>query len=143
MKSFFLSFIREKEAAAFLAVAWMAVIFMLSSFPGSPVKYEMPILLYMERKGAHVFEFFLLSLLAWNALRLFLPREKNGFVILLSATISLSYAVLDETHQIFVPGREGKVTDILFDGTGIFLGMLLVVFFRKKFLKKKRKTSAS
>lgn len=141
MKSFLLSFIKEKERASFLVVLWLGVIFALSSFPGSTVKYEMPLLLYVERKGAHVFEFFLLSLLAWNALRLFLPREKNGFVLLLSAALSLGYAVLDETHQLFVPGREGKVTDLLFDGTGIFLAAILVVILRKKFLKK-RKTSA-
>ena len=39
------------------------------------------------------------------------------------------YAVSDEVHQIFIPGREGKIMDWLFDSTGAVLGALFVFFF--------------
>lgn len=132
------SVIRRKRVAAFLLVVWMIVIFSLSSFPGSPVKYEMPLWLYLERKGAHVFEFFLLAILAWNALRAFFPKEKREFLLSIAGSTSLLYAFLDEIHQIFVPGREGKLTDILYDGGGIVLAIATVLFLtRKKSSKRK------
>lgn len=120
--------IREKRMAAFLLILWMAVIFSFSSFPGSPVKYEMPMSLYVERKGAHVFEFFLLALLAWNALSAFFPKEKKGFLLSIVAMSSLLYAFLDETHQLFVPGREGRLADTLYDSSGIILAIATILF---------------
>ncbi len=124
--------IREKRMAAFFLVLWMAVIFSFSSFPGSPVKYEMPMSLYVERKGAHVFEFFLLALLAWNALSAFFPKEKKGFLLSIVAMSALFYAFLDETHQMFVPGREGKLTDILYDSSGILIAIGTILFLTRK-----------
>ena len=124
--------IREKRMAAFFLVLWMAVIFSFSSFPGSPVKYEMPMSLYIERKGAHVFEFFLLALLAWNALSAFFPKEKKGFLLSIVAMSALFYAFLDETHQMFVPGREGKLTDILYDSSGILIAIGTILFLTRK-----------
>lgn len=124
--------IREKRMAAFLLILWMAVIFSFSSFPGSPVKYEMPMSLYVERKGAHVFEFFLLALLAWNALSAFFPKEKKDFLLSIVAMSSLLYAFLDETHQLFVPGREGRLADTLYDGSGIMLAIAAILFLTRK-----------
>lgn len=125
----YLSMIREKRMAVFLLTAWMAVIFAFSSFPGSSVKYDLPTTLYIERKGAHVFEFLLLALLSWNAFRSFFPKEKIGFALLVAGGFSLLYAFLDETHQLFVPGREGKITDVLFDGAGILCALATIMFF--------------
>lgn len=124
--------IREKRMAAFLLILWMAVIFSFSSFPGSPVKYEMPMSLYVERKGAHIFEFFLLALLAWNALSAFFPKEKKGFLLSIVAMSSLLYAFLDETHQLFVPGREGRLADTLYDSSGIMLAIAAILFLTRK-----------
>ncbi len=128
----YLPVIREKRMAAFLLVLWMGVIFSFSSFPGSPVKYEMPFTLYLERKGAHVFEFFLLALLAWNALHAFFPKEKRSFLLSIVAMSVLFYAFLDETHQMFVPGREGKLTDILYDSSGILIAITAILFLTRK-----------
>lgn len=123
----YLSLIRKKRMAVFLLTVWMAVIFIFSSFPGSPVRYELPTTLYIERKSAHVLEFLLLTFLAWNAFRSFFPKEKIGFILLVAGGFSLLYAFLDETHQLFVPGREGKVTDVLFDSAGILLATLAIM----------------
>jgi VanZ family protein len=49
-------------------------------------------------------------------------------------TLSLLYAFSDETHQLFVPGREGKLSDVGIDAIGIALGMIAMggLFFPEK-----------
>jgi VanZ family protein len=42
----------------------------------------------------------------------------------LALAIVLGYAVLDEIHQGFVPGRDPSVLDFVFDTAGGFLGIL-------------------
>jgi hypothetical protein len=131
----FLVFFRERPWALFFLVSWMCAIFVLSSFPGSSVRYEMPLSLYLERKGAHVFEFFVLSALACNALRAFFPKDGFGFSVGLSAAFALAYALLDEAHQSFVPFREGKLSDVGIDSIGIMSLVVMCVLwirFRKK-----------
>ena len=40
-----------------------------------------------------------------------------------SLLIGISFAILDEFHQSFVPGRNMSSTDVLFDSLGIVFGM--------------------
>ena len=40
-----------------------------------------------------------------------------------SLLIGISFAILDEFHQSFVPGRHMSSTDVLFDSLGIIFGM--------------------
>ena len=40
-----------------------------------------------------------------------------------SFLIGISFAILDEFHQSFVPGRHMSSTDVLFDSLGIVFGM--------------------
>ena len=40
-----------------------------------------------------------------------------------SLLIGISFAILDEFHQNFVPGRHMSLTDVLFDSLGIVFGM--------------------
>jgi len=129
------SFFRERPWALFLLITWMCVIFVLSSFPGSSVRYEMSLPLYLERKGAHVFEFLVLAMLSWNVFRAFFPKDRSGFLLGLSGAFALLYAFLDEAHQSFVPFREGKFSDVGIDMIGIVLFVGGYAFwngFRKK-----------
>ena len=48
---------------------------------------------------------------------------KNGFAAAFS--LSVIYAVTDEIHQLFVPGRSGMFTDVLIDSLGAFVGVLI------------------
>ena len=43
----------------------------------------------------------------------------------------------DEIHQMFVPGREGKVFDVLIDSCGAFCG-IMVSLITQKFIEKKK-----
>lgn len=123
-----LSFLDEKRWALFLLVLWMSVIFVGSSFPGASVRYEMSLPLYLERKGAHVFEFFVLTFLSWNVFRTFFPMERRGFLLRAAVAFSLLAAFLDETHQLFVPFREGKISDVGIDLIGISVFVLGFLF---------------
>ncbi|MFR1872919.1 MAG: VanZ family protein [Coprococcus sp.] len=35
------------------------------------------------------------------------------------------YAVTDEIHQLFVPGRSGQITDVILDSCGGLIGAVL------------------
>lgn len=50
----------------------------------------------------------------------------------ITAIISILYAILDEVHQIFVPGRNSSIRDFMTDTTGIFFAMLIYWFIDKK-----------
>lgn len=39
------------------------------------------------------------------------------------------YAITDEVHQLFIPGREGKWQDVFIDSIGVFLGIFVLLFF--------------
>ena len=55
----------------------------------------------------------------------------------LAFLICVLYAISDEIHQLFVPGRAGQVRDVLIDSSGSFLGIFLVMLF-VRFLRKIR-----
>lgn len=45
--------------------------------------------------------------------------------------ISALYAASDEFHQLFVPGRAGRVSDVLIDSLGALLGVLFFILLNK------------
>lgn len=74
------------------------------------------------RKFAHFFEFMVLGFLTFNA---FL-NEKNLIKTLChSFLFSFFYAISDEVHQYFVPGRSMRVGDIFIDLSGALTGVFL------------------
>ena len=71
----------------------------------------------LVRKGAHMAEYLVLAALLTGSLR---NRDRTGRGLcagVLSA--SLFCALIDETIQLFVPGRSGQVTDIWIDFSGV------------------------
>jgi VanZ family protein len=100
------------------ALALMAIIFGFSSITSQ----EMPSfggLDLIVKKGGHMLGYGLLALAYWYALR-FDPRL--GWLALLMAVL---YALSDEFHQSFVPGRNPSWVDaLLIDGSGAALALL-------------------
>jgi VanZ family protein len=95
-------------------IAWAAVIFVLSSIPDLGTGLgETDLVL---RKIAHAAEFAVLGLLLLRAVR----REPAALAL------GFAYAVSDEVHQHFVPGREGAPLDVAIDAVGVAIGVLLV-----------------
>lgn len=134
-----------KEKSAFFArslalLLWAALIFFFSSLPGEPVYHTASLAYLIERKGAHLIEYFVLTILALRFFFFLFPKELLRGVLALSMVFSLAYAASDELHQFFVPFREPKVTDVLIDGAGILLAALFVLLFhRQAFRSEKRK----
>lgn len=56
-----------------------------------------------------------------------------------AAAISAAYAATDEFHQLFIPGRGGRITDVLIDGTGSLMGGFLFYLLLKCVLNQKAK----
>lgn len=48
-----------------------------------------------------------------------------------SLSIGVLYAISDEIHQLFVPGRSGQVTDVFIDAIGVLFGIGIVLLVGK------------
>lgn len=64
-------------------------------------------------KGWHATEFGLLDCLAFLLFRR-MPRANS-----LAIFVSLTFAILDEIHQVSIPARGGRLSDVLIDAIGI------------------------
>jgi VanZ family protein len=104
-------------------LAWLALIFALSSRStliqiGSPAGEK---LFY---KSAHMLAYAALMWLWWRVIS---PQREAGWRHLgVALALTVLYAISDEIHQLYVPGRHGQVADVLFD-TGGSLAMLLLL----------------
>ncbi|MFQ5398582.1 MAG: VanZ family protein [Anaerolineae bacterium] len=95
---------------------WMAIIFAVSDRTPS----ELPQFGLMDvvlKKGAHFLAYAWLALLAYRALSYGRHR------VLWALFIVAAYAVSDEIHQSFVPGRHAMLADVLIDTLGGAAGL--------------------
>ena len=76
------------------------------------------------RKIAHFSEYAVLGVLAWRAL----GRER----ITVSALVGIVAPCLDETIQLFVPGRVGAIGDVLIDMAGFFVAAAICLLVARK-----------
>lgn len=74
---------------------------------------------YLVRKMAHISAYFVLGILLFNLLREYKLSKKR--LILASIAIAILYAITDELHQLFVPGRSGEIGDVLIDSTAAII----------------------
>jgi len=109
---------------------WMGLIFYFSSLPGIGRQASPDIFFYVTRKGAHLFEFFILTFLIFRVLKVY--EKKKDLTLLAAGLLALLYALIDEIHQLFVIGREGKFLDVGVDLIGIVLAMVLINMYYRK-----------
>ena len=146
--------VRSFFAYWFPILIWMGVIFTASADTGSfrhSSRILSPLLHWLfpqiseetvnrivlfARKGAHLTEYGVLGLLLWRALRkpaLRDPRRWSwptaGRAILLVSF----YAATDEFHQLFVPGREAAVHDVVIDTCGAIAALLVLRIIGERF----------
>ena len=88
---------------------------------------EIDFMQFIIRKCAHMCIYVILSVLV--TIELLMYSIKKQYI--LSCIISVCYAISDEIHQYFVPGRSCEVRDVLIDTFGVIIGMLIVKFGRK------------
>lgn len=120
------------------AIVIFSVIWYLSDKPGLKSDYT-PIIDFFLRKGAHILEYFLLYLaLFWG----FLEQKLNtisykNFNLIHTRVLCIGFitTLLDEWHQTWVIGREGKPLDIAFDLIGFLLAYIILwliwIYFKK------------
>ncbi|MDO4562901.1 MAG: VanZ family protein [Clostridia bacterium] len=75
---------------------------------------------FYVRKGAHMFLF---ATLAAACVMMFLVWQGKSRSAFIMCTI---FAVTDELHQLFVPGRSGELRDVCVDMTGVLIIFALV-----------------
>jgi len=111
------------------AIIIFGVIWYLSDKPGLKSDYT-PIIDFFLRKGAHILEYFLLYLaLFWGFLgKKFSSLSHKTFILIQTKTLCIGFiaTLLDEWHQTWVAGREGKPLDIAFDLIGFLLAYILL-----------------
>lgn len=80
---------------------------------------------HLLRKSAHFFSYFLLGMLGINAL------WKNGGRTYLTTAAAFLFCILfalsDEAHQFFVPGRGAQLRDVAIDSAGAAAGILAYI----------------
>jgi VanZ family protein len=110
-----------KYARWSFVIVWMVIIWILSSIPDLRSGFEQDFLL---RKIAHGLVFAVLTFLIFRALPARL--EKGNLRLAYAGAAALLYALIDEVHQTFVPGRSGALTDVAIDAIGIVAMLLLL-----------------
>ncbi len=110
-------------------LAWAILIFSFSSQPTlttSQVYWQD----FVVKKSAHLFVYAVLSVLIYRSLKL-TTRYSQPYLLLLTVTLTILYAVTDEFHQTFTLGREPHLRDIVIDVAGAFLGLGLTLTYRR------------
>ncbi len=104
-------------------VAWAALIFAFSAQPDLRVVPNDASLDFVVRKLGHLGVFGILALLLWRALaNTAATRRPWAWAF----GLTVLYAVTDEVHQGFVPGRYTSLADIGIDAAGALSFLLLV-----------------
>lgn len=155
----------RKRICLILAVCWMAVIFTFSarnadlstqdsmsigilfgrlivpSFAEMDTQMQVSFAGMLDhpiRKMAHATEYAILGFLLTGSYADTRKKRFSRFGI--PVAMGALYAVSDELHQLFVPGRSCELTDMLIDSSGVILGTLfgLLIFVYWKNRKKRR-----
>jgi VanZ family protein len=134
------------------AIFWMAVIFIFTQVPystGSSTSGALEKLFralyinadqasidslnFIARKATHITVFGILAILFYKSL------EAYRFAYVLSWVLTVIYAMSDEYHQSFMPGRTASIKDVfLFDSVGalvFLLGTFIIVRKTRRRLK--------
>lgn len=106
-------------------IACLALSFYLSSRPGRDLPNLMPDYV------AHGIEFLVLSSLVLRALNGGTGRRPGAGTYAAAILFCLAWAILDEFHQSFVPGREASPVDVASDMAGTALGGALFSWLRR------------
>ena len=92
---------------------------------------------FAVRKCAHFTEYLVLGLSLFSTVREYDPvrlerNEQLRRTALLSWGIGALYALTDEVHQAFVPGRSCEIRDMLIDSCGVAAGVLIMAALRSR-----------
>jgi VanZ family protein len=108
------------------ALVVMGIIFLISSFPSHSVP-NYGVFDILVKKSGHFLGYAALGLAYCHALGVDHPTRGR-----IAWVLAVLYAISDEYHQSFVPGRSAWIVDILIDALGSVFGILGWYFFNRK-----------
>ena len=119
----------RRHLFTFCSVIWMLVIFIFSSLSGDQLGPDTSIVNGIKKIGHGVIFGVLAGLYLWTFKGKRTLAETNISVFALSFILTVLYAVTDEYHQTFTPGRHAAVRDVVIDAAGaiICLGTLYLI----------------
>lgn len=97
-------------------------------------------LIFLVRKTAHFTEYAILGALFYLNLIQFPKLNSHIKKLLLPILFSYLYAITDELHQVFVPGRSAQFRDVLIDTLGASFGAIITYLIVKLFTKIKTRS---
>lgn len=137
----------KKTINIILTITWMAFIFIMSSFNSTESSNQsnfivnfivdifninnIELLSLIIRKLAHFTEYFILGILVYNMIHSY---NKKSYIAII---ICILYAISDEIHQSFVPGRSCQILDMTIDSLGAIAGIYLLQIINKHIISKK------
>ena len=92
---------------------------------------------YIIRKLAHFSIYTVVGILLMGFVSTYEMEKIKKIYI--SIVVGIIYATSDEIHQVFIPGRAAKLTDVIIDTMGVVLGIIIVLIFMKLVSKRKHK----
>jgi len=134
---------RKKVISWITVILWVAVIYSLSAQPAASsnqlskcvteilvemikkvtaINLEVNDLNHFVRKNAYFIAYLILGGLVSNALKYCGSGLNKSF---LAGLICVGYAISDEIHQIFVPGRGPQIKEVLIDSGGAAVGIFI------------------
>lgn len=142
-----------------LLIAWMILIFVMSNQPADISNKQSDLFInilsfigidlnstlgsiasFAVRKTAHFTEYFILY---WLAVLVFKNYVEIKKARIYSLAIVLGYAITDEVHQYFIPGREMAFRDVMIDFSGGLFGCLIDLLLHKFKNKKVNRNGSS
>lgn len=115
---------KKKIKSWLYVVLWLAVIYYFSNQPNlkSELEYFYDLIF---RKIAHMAEYFVLAYLLYKAL----SNYKLSFRQIMVSCLVLSFlaAGFDEIHQSFIAGRSASFFDVIIDGIGAIVMVVLIL----------------
>ena len=137
----------KKSKYIILTIIWMGFIFCMSNQPANISKeisqnienllkhtpiignllshiLNSPNSQFIVRKSAYIILFCFLSILCFVVI--YELKRNVKISTLASFSITFIYACMDEIHQLFIPGRSGKINDVLIDSIGVIMGLIFI-----------------
>jgi VanZ family protein len=129
---------KSKKWAVLISILWMTMIFTATQLPyfkGANTEavihntfsftnhFDIQELNLIVRKVTHVTVFGILAVLLFKSL---------GSRYFFSWLLTVIYAISDEWHQSFMPGREASYKDVMLDSFGALLALSIVYLLKRR-----------
>lgn len=109
------------------ALFWAILILTVSSIPHLPPLTDK---IKIGDKIAHFLEYFVFGALIAHMLR---QMNKSILrILLMTSVIGTIYGILDELHQLFIPGRITDPLDMTADALGAILASLIYIWWQNR-----------